>query len=75
MVLLEGAQMVLKTWDKRGDLVCDSCNKGISGEYNLLSKGNNSASYFVFHLTPQECADAIEPVKVKIRREAHNGHL
>lgn len=68
--------MVLKSWDKRADLVCDSCNKAISGEYNLVENTkNSSATFFVFHMTPLDCAYAIEPMKIKLRRDANHGQL
>jgi hypothetical protein len=68
--------MVLKTWDKRADITCDSCNKAISGDYQLVENTkNHGSSFFTFHQTPLDCANAIEPVVIKFRKDKHNGYL
>lgn len=75
MVILEGAQVVLKSWDKTGDLICDSCNKMIVGDYNLVSHTNGSSTFEVFHLTPMDCAYADAPIKISRRRNKGHGNL
>lgn len=60
--------MVLKTWQPDDiDLMCDSCNKEITGDYNLVANKNNKASFEVFHLTALECAYAPEPIRMRAR--------
>lgn len=62
------------TKDKR--TVCDSCNKVIVGEVNtvvsVLDNWGKTRKPTHFHLTPLDCAEAVEPTKIYKARDKRN---